>query len=70
MIADEGFATITLDMNNEDPDELVCWSESEEGGSPVASADGELQTTESIRANATNCNAVFSTAEDHQDAAC
>ena len=65
----EGFCGNNLRMNSEDPDELVCWSESEEEGSPVASADAEMQTAESVQAEATNFIAVLSTDEDHQAAA-
>ena len=45
-------STTTSTMNSEDPDELVCWSESEESGSPVASADAGLHPIESARSAA------------------
>ena len=32
LIADNNITTICSTMNSKDPDELVCWSESEEGG--------------------------------------
>ena len=70
MIVVEGFPTITSNMNNEDPDELVCWWESEEGGSLVSSADAELQKIESVRADATNCNGISPAVQGHQAAAC
>ena len=63
-------STTTSAMNSEDPDELVCWSESEESGSPVASADAVLHTIESARLDATNCSEVLSTIATPQAAAC
>ena len=54
-------STTTSVINSEDPDELVCWSESEENGSPVLSADAGLHTIESARLDATNRSEVLST---------
>ena len=47
LVADEIPSTTSSTMNSEDQYKRVCWSENEESGSPVASEDSGLHTTES-----------------------
>ena len=42
-VADEIPSTTSSTMNSEDPDELVCWSESEEGGAISFPFGGSLR---------------------------
>ena len=69
LVSDEILSTTSSTMNSEDPDELVCWSESEESGSSVPSAEAGLHTIESARLDATNCKEVISTIGSPQAAA-